>query len=118
MVKLGATRGSSIPWQGKFGFNWADDFEILGIQYNMKKLHEITDLNIQRKMGEIQKLIRIWSTRNFFFIIFTISNCTHVQQGFYFPWHVYITVLQIMSFWSSISRSLLDIMNNIKIEKM
>ena len=27
VVKLGATRGSSIPWQGKFGFNWADDFE-------------------------------------------------------------------------------------------
>ena len=64
VVKLGATRGSSIPWQGKFGFNWADDFEILRIQYNMKRLHEITDLNIQRKMGEIQKLIRIWSTRN------------------------------------------------------
>ena len=64
VVKLGATRGSSIPWQGKFGFNWADDFEILGIQYNMKKIHEITDLNIQRKMGEIQKLTRIWSTRN------------------------------------------------------
>ena len=64
IVKLGATRGSSIPWQGKFGFNWADDLEILGIHYNMKKLHEITDLNIRRKMGEIQKLIRIWSTRN------------------------------------------------------
>ena len=64
IVKLGATRGGSIPWQGKFGFKWADDFVILGIHYNMKKLHEITDLNIQRKMGEIQKLIRIWSTRN------------------------------------------------------
>ena len=64
LVKLGATRDSSILWQGKFGLNWTDDFEILGNQYNMKKLHEITDLNIQRKMGEIQKLIRIWSSRN------------------------------------------------------
>ena len=64
LVKLGVTRDSSIQWQGKFGFNWTDDFEILEIQYNIKKLHEITDINIQRKMGEIQKLIRIWSTRN------------------------------------------------------
>ena len=64
VIKLGASRDSSIPWQGKFGFNWPDNFEISGIHYNMKKLHEITDLNIQRKMGEIQKLIRIWSTRN------------------------------------------------------
>ena len=64
LVKLGATRDNSIQWQGKFVFNWTDDFKILGIQYNMKKLHEITDLDIQRKMGEIQKLTRIWSARN------------------------------------------------------
>ena len=64
MVKLGASRDSSIIWQGKFGFQWADNFEILGIHYNMEKLNSITDLNINRKMGEIKKLIRIWSSRN------------------------------------------------------
>ena len=64
VVKLGALRDSNIPWQGKFGFNWSNKFEILGIHYNMNKLNEITDLNIQRKIGEIQQLIRIWSTRN------------------------------------------------------
>ena len=53
MVKLGASRDSSIIWQGKFGFQWADNFEILGIHYNMEKLNSITDLNINRKMGEI-----------------------------------------------------------------
>ena len=30
----------------------------------MNKLNEITDLNIQMKLGEIQQLIRIWSTIN------------------------------------------------------
>ena len=25
VIKLGASRDSSIPWQGKFGFNWADN---------------------------------------------------------------------------------------------
>ena len=65
VVKLGALRDSNIPWQGKFGFNWSNKFEILGIHYNMNKFNEITDLNIQRKLGEIQQLIRIWSTCNF-----------------------------------------------------
>ena len=96
MVKLGATRGSSIPWQGKFGFNWAEDFEILGIQYNMKKLHEITDLNIQRKIGEIQKLIRIWSTRNLtpygkvvIIKYLLISKVTHMQLYLPSPKNLY-----------------------------
>ena len=51
VVKLGASRDSSIPWQGKFGFNWSETFEILGIHYDMKKL------NILQKIGEIQQLI-------------------------------------------------------------
>ena len=57
VVKLGASRDSNIPWQGKFGFNWSTKFEISGIHFDMNKLNEITDLNIQRKIGEIQKLI-------------------------------------------------------------
>ena len=64
VVKLGAIRGSNIPYQGKFGLNWSNNFEILGIHYDMNKLSEITHLNIQRKLGEIQQVIRIWSTRN------------------------------------------------------
>ena len=64
VVKLGALRDRNIPWQGKFGFNWSKKFEILGIHYNMDKIYDITDLNIQRKQGEIEQLIRIWSTRN------------------------------------------------------
>ena len=63
LVKIGASRDSSISWQGKFGFNWTT-FEISGINYNITKMGEITELNINRKMGEIRKLIRIWSMRN------------------------------------------------------
>ena len=64
VVKIGASRDSNIPCQGKFGFKWSETFEILGIHYNIKKFSEITELNIFRKMGEIKKLIRIWSSRN------------------------------------------------------
>ena len=64
VVKIGASRGSSISWQGKFGFNWTSTFEILGIYYDITKMGEITEININRKMGEIRQLIRIWSVRN------------------------------------------------------
>ena len=64
VVMVGALRDSSIPWQGMFGFNWSDTLGTLGIYYDIKKFNEITELDILRKMGEIQKIIRIWSTRN------------------------------------------------------
>ena len=64
VVKIGASRGSSISWQGKFGFKWTTTFEILGIHYDITKMGEITDLNIYKKMGEIRTLIRIWGSRN------------------------------------------------------
>ena len=64
VVKIVASRGSSISWQGKFGFNWTTTFEILGIYYDITKMGEITEININRKMGVIRKLIRIWSVRN------------------------------------------------------
>ena len=64
VVKIGASNGSSIPWQGKFGFKWTTTFDILGIHYDITKMGEITDLNIYRKMGEIQSLIRVWGSRN------------------------------------------------------
>ena len=31
VVKIGALRDRSIHWQGKYGFEWTDSFEILGI---------------------------------------------------------------------------------------
>ena len=64
VVKIGASRDSSISWQGNFGFKWTTTFEILGIHYDITKIGEITDLNINRKMGEIRSLIRVWGSRN------------------------------------------------------
>ena len=64
VVKLGATRGRSIPWQGKFGFKWATTFEILGIHYDINHMNEITEINIFKNLCEIKKLIRIWQCQN------------------------------------------------------
>ena len=45
-IKLGASRGKSIPWQGKYGFKWTTTFEILGIIYNIEQMEDITKLNV------------------------------------------------------------------------
>ena len=59
VMTLGASRGRSIPWQGKYGLEWTTTFEILGIIYNMELMTEITKHNIYRKVGEVKKLISI-----------------------------------------------------------
>ena len=64
VIKIGALRGRSITWEGKFGLKWTTEFEVLGIKYNIDKMESITDDNISSKLSEIKKLISIWSTRS------------------------------------------------------
>ena len=42
VVKIGASRGRIISWQGKFGFKWATTFDDLGIHYDVNHMNEIT----------------------------------------------------------------------------
>ena len=46
-IKIGAYRGRSIPWEGKFGLTWTTTFEVLGIKYNMNAMSDITELNLK-----------------------------------------------------------------------
>ena len=50
VVKLGATRGRSIPWQGKIGFKWATNFEILGIHYDINHKRNYRDKYFQENV--------------------------------------------------------------------
>ena len=63
VIKIGAYRGRSIPWEGKFGLTWTTSFEVLGVKYNINTMGEITELNLQSKKVEIKKLIAVWSSR-------------------------------------------------------
>ena len=56
VVKIGASRGRSISWQGKYGFEWTNTFEILRICYNIDDIEDILKTNIFRKMGEVKTL--------------------------------------------------------------
>ena len=44
--------------------DWTQKFTLLGITYTIDKINNITDINIEQKIGEIQKLYCLWNTRN------------------------------------------------------
>ena len=44
--------------------DWTQKFTLLGINYNIDNINNITDNNIDQKIGEIKKLICLWNTRN------------------------------------------------------
>ena len=43
---------------------WTNKFTSLGINYDVTNLDNITELNIEPKLLEIEKLIKIWQNRN------------------------------------------------------
>ena len=65
--------------------DWTQEFTALGISYNVDNIEQITELNIENKIIEIQKLTYLWNARNltpYGKIIITksllISKITHV----------------------------------------
>ena len=44
--------------------DWTQEFTALGIFYNVNNMEQITELNIENKIIEIQKLIYLWNARN------------------------------------------------------
>ena len=46
VIKIGAIRDRSIPFEGKFGLDWTKNFEVLGIKYRIDHMEIISDDNI------------------------------------------------------------------------
>ena len=63
VIKIGPLRDRSITWEGKYGLKWTDEFDVLGISYNINNMGEITELNISDKIKDIKKLISVWKIR-------------------------------------------------------
>ena len=63
VIKIGGSRDRRISWEGQFGLKWTHSFEVLVNQYDVFKLDEMTELNLEIKMQKIKRLIRTWSTR-------------------------------------------------------
>ena len=62
-VKIGALRDRSLPWEGKYGIEWTDTFTVLGVEYNVNKMGDITNINIEKKINDIKNLIKLWQAR-------------------------------------------------------
>ena len=63
VIKIGGTRDRRISREGQFGLKWTHSFEVLGIQYDVFGLNELTEIDLELKIQKIKKLIRTWSTR-------------------------------------------------------
>ena len=64
VVKFGNNRDSSDVLCPDLNLIWTSKFTSLGINYDVNDLDNITELNIEPKLSEIDKLIRIWQNRN------------------------------------------------------
>ena len=64
VAKIGAWRDNGIILCNELNLDWTQEFVSLGISYNISKFSNITELNIEGKIGEIQKLICLWNARN------------------------------------------------------
>ena len=64
VINIGGWRGSRIKFCEELSLDWTNKFISLGIEYNIDDFNNITDININNKIREIQKLVYIWSSRN------------------------------------------------------
>ena len=64
VAKIGGWGDSSSNLCEDLALDWTQEFTSLGIIYNIDKIEQITDFNIEKKTIEIQKLIYLWNSRN------------------------------------------------------
>ena len=64
VIQLGVNRDNRIKLCTDLNLIWTHKFTALGITYDVQKMKEIADQNIETKLKEINKTITIWSCRN------------------------------------------------------
>ena len=64
VVKFGKDRDSSDILCPDLNLIWTNRFTSLGIEYDVSDLDNITNLNLDSKIIEIENLIKIWQIRN------------------------------------------------------
>ena len=85
VVQFGGARDGRIKLCADLKLIWTNEFTALGITYNVLNIKNITDLNIEFKLKEINSLISAWSSRNITPLgrititkSLLISNITHI----------------------------------------
>ena len=78
VVKFGGDRDSSDILCPDLNLIWTKKFTSLGIEYDVSDLDNITQLNLDPKITEIDNLIKIWQIRN----LTTIGKITVIKSLF------------------------------------
>ena len=76
IIKIGEWGDSRITYCKEQNLIWTAEFTSLGIIFNTDNLQEITEINIDNKIDEINKLIRIWTPR----LLTTIGKITIIKS--------------------------------------
>ena len=63
-IKFGVTGDSRITLCEDLNLIWTQEFTSLGIDYNINSLDKITDLNLESRILEMEKMSSIWNVRN------------------------------------------------------
>ena len=63
-IKFGVTGDSRMTLCEDLNLIWTQEFTSLGIDYNINALDKITDLNLDLKILEMEKMSSIWNVRN------------------------------------------------------
>ena len=63
-IKFGVTGDGRMTLCDDLELIWTNEFVSLGIQYNINCLEKITDLNLEQKIFDMEKLISVWRCRN------------------------------------------------------
>ena len=63
-IKFGVTGDSRMTLCDDLNLIWTHEFTSLGIDYNIFDLSHITELNLESKILEMEKLCFIWNSRN------------------------------------------------------
>ena len=84
-VKFGVLRDSRMTICEDLDLIWTQEFTSLGIDYNVTQLNRITDLNLEGKIVDMEKLISVWKIRNLTLVgkitiikTLLISKITHI----------------------------------------
>ena len=76
IIKIGEWGDSRISYCKERDLIWTAKFTSLGIIFDANNLQDITEINIDNKIVEINKLIRIWTPR----LLTTIGKITIIKS--------------------------------------
>ena len=105
VIRIGNIRETDRRYCRENDLDWVYEFTALGIEYNMRKLDNITELNIQPKIDKMEKTLKSWGFRNITLMgritilkSLVLSQITHILQALPSPEPTLLTKIEDLCF--------------------